>query len=408
VTKIIQTAPRQNRSWLSQAVCWAARLAAVCSSAFTRSAFAPDRRKAELQTKARDLAPAFWSACATAPLLLRRAVSKYENALPKAVSRPLSDFGFRIWRTPLLVLLAFHSSMAQLNQSATAPYNRNSDRGEGWFWGASEAKTAREAPWRSTPIPTWENPPLFSQDLFTFARVRYTRQSRSRTVWWNGGFWYSDYPDSDLNLSYRLQQMTSLKVDPNGRVIDLTDKELANYPWIYMVEPGLMVLEDAEVIALRNYLSNGGFLMADDFWGIPQWTNFEREMKRVFPALKWVELDTDHPLFSTVYKLKVPKEKLQVPNVRIGRRLDPELPRPFGFEETEIGPWETHEGEVCKDIHFRALFDSKGRLMVMACFNTDNGDGWEREGEDVYFFHRFSENIAYPLAINIIVYSMTH
>jgi hypothetical protein len=89
---------------------------------------------------------------------------------------------------------------------------------------------------------------------------------------------------------------------------------------------------------------------------------------------------------------------------RHGRRK----PTDFGQQGVTGITWEYHEGEACKDIHFRALFDDKNRLMVLGCYNTDNGDGWEREGEDVYFFHRFSENIAYPLAINIIVYSMTH
>jgi hypothetical protein len=281
--------------------------------------------------------------------------------------------------------------------AAVEEYYRNSVGGEGWYPGVDKARTARESPWHDSPTPTWTNQPAFSKDVFTFARVRYTRLSRSGRVWWNGGYWYSDYPDSDLNLSWRLQQMTSLKVDPNGRVIDLTDKELANYPWIYLVEPGLMVLEDEEVIALRQYLLNGGFLMADDFWGIPQWSNFEREMKRVFPDRKWEELEMDNPIFHQVFDLKGPKNKLQVPNVRTGRRA----------EETGI-TYEVHEGEECRDNHYRALRDDKGRLMVIGCYNTDNGDGWEREGEDQYFFHRFSENIAYPLAINIIVYSMTH
>jgi hypothetical protein len=188
-----------------------------------------------------------------------------------------------------------------------------------------------------------------------------------------------------------------LKVNPNGRFIDLTDPELFDYPWIYMVEPGLMILEDAEVPVLRKYLLNGGFLMADDFWGKPQWANFEHQIRRVFPDRQWVELEMDHPIFHVVYDLKVTKDQLQVPNVLIGRRAD----------LTGV-TWETHEGEVCRDIHFRALFDDKNRLMVLGCYNTDNGDGWEREGEDIYFFHRFSENIAYPLAINIIVYTMTH
>jgi hypothetical protein len=284
---------------------------------------------------------------------------------------------------------------------AEVQYNRNSNYGEGWNPGVNQAKTARESPTHSEPTPIWTNAPGFDKDVFSFARVRYTRLN-ARRVWWRGGYWYSDYPDSDLNLSFRLQQLTSLKVNPNGRVIDLTDPALAGYPWIYMVEPGLMVLEDQEVQVLRKYLLNGGFLMADDFWGAPQWDNFAREMKRVFPERQWTELELDHPIFHIVYDLKGPKEKLQVPNVLTGQRA----------EETGV-TWEYHEDEngqrvACRDVHYRALFDDKNRLMVVACYNTDNGDGWEREGEDEYFFHNFAVNRAYPLAINIIVYTMTH
>lgn len=278
-----------------------------------------------------------------------------------------------------------------------AEHWRNSIGGEGWWEGADKAKTAREAPVRVEPVPVWTNHPGMTRDAFTFARVRYTRLTRGGKVWWNGGYWYSDMPDSDLNLSFRLQQLTSLKVNPNGRIIDLTDKELYDYPFIYIVEPGLMILEDDEISVLRNYLLNGGFLMVDDFWGTPQWANFEREMKRVFPERTFTDIETNHPLFSIVFPLARPKEQLQVPNVRIGRRA----------AETGV-TWEYHEGEECREVHFRALFDDKGRLMVFACFNNDLGDGWEREGEDEYFFRRFAEGISYPLAINIIFYAMTH
>jgi hypothetical protein len=274
---------------------------------------------------------------------------------------------------------------------------RNSYGGEGYHSFVNQAKTARESPLHSLPVPNWTNRVGFEKDVFTFARVRYTRLTPSRNIWWNGGFWYSDYPDSDLNLSYRLQQLTSIQVDPDGRVIDLTDRDLFNYPWIYMIEPGLLRLEDAEVTVLRKYLLNGGLLMVDDFWGTPQWANFEREMKRVFPDRSWQELDLSHPIFHSVYDLKGPLEKLQVPNARIGRQAD----------VTGV-TWETKEGEECRDIHFRAWFDDKQRLMTVAGFNTDLGDGWEREGEDKVFFHRFSENISYPLAVNIIFYTITH
>ena len=56
----------------------------------------------------------------------------------------------------------------------------------------------------------------------------------------------------------------------------------------------------------------------------------------------------------------------------------------------------------------RYTFDDKQRVMVIATHNTDNGDGWEREGEDIEYFQTFSERRAYPLAINILFYLMSH
>jgi hypothetical protein len=56
----------------------------------------------------------------------------------------------------------------------------------------------------------------------------------------------------------------------------------------------------------------------------------------------------------------------------------------------------------------RAILDLHGRIMVIATHNCDNGDAWEREGEDDWFFHEFSEQRGHPLGINIIFYLMTH
>ena len=68
----------------------------------------------------------------------------------------------------------------------------------------------------------------------------------------------------------------------------------------------------------------------------------------------------------------------------------------------------TWEREDAKVPHYRAIFDDKRRIMVMICHNTDNGDGWEREGEDEWYFREFSEKKAYPVGINIVFYAMTH
>jgi len=271
--------------------------------------------------------------------------------------------------------------------------------GEGWTPEFETCRTAREIPTHSTGTPNWTNTPGFEKDTFAFARIR---RERAPYATWTSGEWWTDFPDSDLNLSFRLQQMTSLKVDPDGRVLNLTDKELFDYPWIYMVEPGSLMLKDDEVPILRKYLQNGGVLMADDFWGERQWENFHREIKRVLPEREFADLPMTNEIFHCVFDLKGPLNKLQTPNVGIGEESQYPDGRYYGVT------WEYHDGEQCREMHVRAIRDDKGRIMVIATHNTDNGDGWEREGEFEYFFREFSEKRAYPLGINIIFYLMTH
>ncbi len=255
-----------------------------------------------------------------------------------------------------------------------------------------EIRTARGVQGDTEPPPMWTNSPAFKKDTFTFARIRYSNNGGRRYARNSGaGIWMIDFPDAELNLSWRLSQMTSLKVDPNCRVLEITDAELFDYPFVYIVEPGGLMFLDEEVPILRRYLLNGGFLMVDDFWGEAEWANFEREIKRVLPDHEIVDLSLDHPIFHIVFDIK---ETLQIPNVDLGTRS----------EYTGI----TWERPDAKDVHYRAIFDSKGRMMVMICHNTDLGDGWEREGENEYYFREFSEKRAYPLGINIVFYAMTH
>ena len=279
--------------------------------------------------------------------------------------------------------------------AAVVVAQRRFGRGGGGGWGGGDSlRTARELPTGSTGTPVWENPREHEKDVFTFARIRYTSGYGGYGFGYGrGGNWMTDTPDSDLNLSYRLQQMTSMRVDPNGRFVNLTDPDLAEFPWIYIVEPGRLQFSDDEVVALRKYLLNGGFLMFDDFWGDSAWANVERQMKRVFPDRNFAELSLDHPVYHCVFEIK---SKGQCPNVGVGE----------SSRETGI-TWEYHDGDT-RTVHHRAIHDDKGRMMVIATHNTDNGDGWEREGEYEYYFKNFSEKIAYPLGINIIFYAMTH
>lgn len=244
-------------------------------------------------------------------------------------------------------------------------------------------------------VPAWTNPPEFKSDVFTFVRIEYSsRYGGGRGGWggWGGG-WRTDYPDAELNFSFRLQQLTSMKVDPDGKVLRLTDPELFNYPFIYIVEPGRgMEFTEDEIKALRRYLLNGGFLMVDDFWGEYEWQRFYDQIKRVFPDREPQDLPLEHPIFHCVFDLK---EKPQLPSIHHVQRFR-------GM------PNESYERPDAEGANYRAIFDDKGRMMVIICHNTDLGDGWEREGEDEYYFREYAEKKAYPMGINIIFYAMTH
>lgn len=238
----------------------------------------------------------------------------------------------------------------------------------------------------------WEVDPKFQNDVFTFVRVKYSSGYGNRNYYgrrrgW-GGKWDVDYPDSDWNFSFRLQQLTTLKVDPTPIYLELTDPKLYNYPFLYMIEPGRLEFKEEEVKNLRRYLENGGFLMVDDFWGEEEWENFYFEIKRVFPDREPFEVDIEHPIFNTVYQLK---EKPQVPAAGIWMQTGRSYDRPG-----------------CEEVHYKAITDDNGRIMVFICHNTDLGDGWEREGESREYFELFSEAKAYPMGINIVVYAMTH
>jgi len=269
-------------------------------------------------------------------------------------------------------------------------------------------KTAREIASHSTGTPVWTNTPGFEKDVFTFVRTIYRRANNGSGISVTSSHmgWITDFPDSDLNLSFRLQQVTSLRTDPDARVLRITDPALFDYPWIYMVEPGGLEFKPEEVPVLQKYLRNGGVLWADDFWGAKQWDNFAREMKLVLPDRDFVDLDMTNPIFHCVFDLKVPMNKLQTPNSRQGvESLDP---RSWNYGVTWEGYHDDYVENGGKDMHVRAIYDDKGRIMVIATHNCDNGDGWEREGEDDGFFHEFSEKRAYPLGFNIVFYLMTH
>ena len=263
-------------------------------------------------------------------------------------------------------------------------------------------RTAREIASHSTGTPEWSNPRGFEKDVFTFARAIFKVGPNTAPGYGYGRRlgWWVDFPDADLNLSFRLQQMTSMRTDPNGRTLKLTDPDLHSYPFLFMEHPGYMLLREPEVEGLRKYLLAGGVLAVIDFWNNREWEGFAAQMKRVLPDRTWTDLTMDHPLFHCVFDLKGPMQSLQVPTMQFwNREFDPKDPNSKLQIDRGAG-WET--------MHVRALLDDKGHMMAIAVHNSDITDGWEREGEHEDFFHVFSERVSYPFGVNLIFYLMTH
>jgi len=228
-------------------------------------------------------------------------------------------------------------------------------------------------------VATWENDARFPSDTFHFARLK----AKSH------GAWSTDYPDSDLNFSFRLQQMTSIKVNPDPIVISPLDEKLKEYPFLYQVETGNLALEDDEAKALRDHLTNGGFLMIDDFFHDYAWQNTVEQVSKIFPDRKIKELTLEHPIFNIVFKMKVKPQVLGIGFAM--KNKDTGITSPSGNPARYYG-----------------VYDDKDRMMILICRDTDIGDGWEREGENQYYFKEFSEKYSFPMGINIITYMMTN
>ena len=233
--------------------------------------------------------------------------------------------------------------------------------------------------------------PGFREDTFTFARLKFGSDRRYGLG--GGRAWDDDSPEADLSLTYRLFLTTSLKLRPGLNFIDITPKDVENYPFVYLASAGRMDLNDEEVTTLRRYLLNGGFMMVDDFWGDEQWHHFHEQMKRVFPEREPVALTLDDRIFHNVFDFK----KLpQIPSVgtffRYGISYDP-------------GPSFAEKGH---EPGYYGIYDDKQRMMVLICHNNHFGDGWEHETDDESYFNTFSEPMAYPMLINIVLYATTH
>jgi hypothetical protein len=156
-----------------------------------------------------------------------------------------------------------------------------------------------------------------------------------------GGDWYAN-PSSLPNLLSAVRTRTRLRVAAEEKVVTLRDEELWTVPYLYMTGHGNVHWSDSDLATLRRYLQQGGFLHADDNYGMDQ--SIRRELSRLFPDRPLVEVPLDHPIYGLVYRF------------------------PKGIPKIHV-----HDGKPAQG--FGIFLD--GRLAVYYSYQSDLGDGWE-------------------------------
>jgi len=203
----------------------------------------------------------------------------------------------------------------------------------------------------------------FRPDLtggFTIARLKYT----------GGGDWYSD-ETSIRNLLRTLRARGDVRVaQEKEAVVTAIDPELWNYPMLFMTGHGNVKMSDDERKSLRAYLDNGGFLWADDNFGLDP--SFRALMKQVYPDAALTELPFSHGLY-------------RAPNVFAG------------------GPPKIHEHDGGKAQVF--ALHRNGRIVVLYTYNTDIGNGIEDPG--IHDDKPEKRDLAMRFAVNIAMLALS-
>jgi hypothetical protein len=184
-----------------------------------------------------------------------------------------------------------------------------------------------------------------------------------------GGDWYAN-PTGLTNLLKEIRKRTGIPVTTEPVTTRLTDPALWSYPILHMTGHGNVRFSDDDVRALRRYLEAGGFLHADDNYGMDE--SFRREIRKVFPEAELRELPPDHPIYTIFYEFEGGLPKIH--------RHDGKPPQGFGI------------------FH-------RGRLVVYYTYETDLGNGWE--DAKTYDDPAELRERAFRMGVNIFVFALS-
>ena len=132
---------------------------------------------------------------------------------------------------------------------------------------------------------------------FWFTRLRY-----------DSGDWDVDQR-MPANILTSLVDYTTLRVDPEERVVRLSDPAMLTAPFCYLAGHKLVEFSPAEAENFKTYVRNGGFVFVDDcnhdIDGLFA-KSFERQMAKLFGANALRKLPNDHLIYRNFFKFDGP------------------------------------------------------------------------------------------------------
>ena len=187
--------------------------------------------------------------------------------------------------------------------------------------------------------------------------------------YYGGGDWYAN-PTSLPNLIKFCNKNLGTNFYKEPATVEAGSSEIFNYPFIHATGHGNIIFSTQEVRNLRTYMLGGGFIHFEDNYGMDKY--IRREIKKIFPEYKLIELSFSHPVFHQKYNF------------------------PNGIPKIH-----EHDGKPAQAF---GIFH-EDRLVCLYTYECDLGDGWE--DPEVHNDSQATRTKALTMGANIIQFVFT-